>query len=155
MPEDDAAGDSPVAALCRSIKHQLANSEQLIAALKSQLARCQERNRALIQERNDLARSLAQMETYPAELVTQARRRPRDREAEETVHALRQENEALSRRCAELEQTLAERRAELAGASEENACLEEQVSHLQSMVDLLCEHLDLDTDEVEKLFDAD
>jgi chromosome segregation ATPase len=148
-----AGSESPVAALCRSIKDQLATSEQLIAALKKQLAECHERNRALIQERNDLTRSLAQMETYPAELAAQARRRSRSREAESAVKELQQENAALSRRCAELEQILAERRGELAEAAEENACLEEQVTHLQSMVDLLSEYLDLDTDEVEKLFD--
>ena len=144
-----------VASLCRSIKDQLSASEELIAALKRQLAESRGRNHALVQERNDLARSLAQAETRPVELAAQARRRKQRQESMGVQEELRRENNALSQRCIELEEALAAKSRELVGAAEETACLEEQVAHLQSMVDLLMEYSGVDSAGLDQLLDAE
>lgn len=154
--DSDVDGRSSIAALHRRIKGQLSTSEQLIEALKKQLAECRERNKALVQERNDLMKSIAQIDASRAlrdGQEGQARRQQR-READSSRQALQRENEELSRRCLELEETLADRRREAAEAVEEIACLEEQVSQLQSMVDLLCEHLEIEGPELEQLLES-
>lgn len=146
-------GQSSIAALHRRIKSQLSTSEQLIEALKKQLAECHQRNTALAQERNDLMKSMAQIDTSLALQGPdgEAQRRQRRRETDSSLRTRQQENEELSQRCTELEEALADRRREAAEAAEEIACLEEQVAQLQSMVDLLCEHLEIEGEELEQL----
>jgi hypothetical protein len=140
-----ADGASSVAALHRRIKEQLATTDQVVTALKEQLATCRQRNRELVEERNDLIKSMARPETRQG-LPGSGGRRPSsaltDAAAAE-LRALQQENEQLKRRCAELEEAVLDWRRQNVEAAQEVECLEEQVAHLQSTVDLLSEHLEV------------
>jgi chromosome segregation ATPase len=126
------------------IRDHLRKTEDVIKALRKDLDRYRSQNVDLLRERNDLSRLIDRLESNQRDRDSLQNemgfiKNERDRLARE-IDPLQAENERLAEHCARLEASLAEERRQREQAQQVIVSLEEQISELESMVDLLRDH---------------
>jgi len=145
---NDRAGDrGGVRSVSGQLGTYLQTTEEVIGSLRAELASYRQRYEALFSERNELLTAMAKRDlsgAEAAEAMTQWQRAREDSDRLQGVQrTLEDENGRLAQRSAELSAALREERERAAAAEEEIACLEEQVHHLEAMVDFLTKQLEL------------
>jgi chromosome segregation ATPase len=134
-------GEGVATRLRSQVREHLRSSEKIIAALRAELTSCRQRNKELVEERNELLKALSrlqwvQQECTEATVRLQSAKGERDAEQQSAAAVLR-ENEELRAQCAALEAALNEKAAECETTREEGAYLEQQIVELEAIVELL------------------
>jgi len=146
-----ASDRSPVAGAdtppVRYVRDRLRETEKVIKTLKTDLVYYRLQNTQIVKERNDLLRLLSQKEALgdkQSRLEGDFRlvRSERDRLGEE-LSRIREEHKELQDRCSWLEAALADEHEKCSETLEVVVCLEAQIEQLESMVEMLLEHMRL------------
>jgi chromosome segregation ATPase len=142
--DKDTPEDRVADVVAGPIHDHLRMTEEIIQVLRKEVSHYRKQNDALITERNQLLKSLTQLQAIHGvrdDLVKDLSltRDDRDRLAA-TIRTLREENQELDLRCSRIEADLAEERHKHAQARELIVCLEEQISQLEAIANMLRGH---------------
>ncbi len=149
LPQGDAGDAEGIVAegVQRKIGEYLETAESIVGTLKEDLIAYRERNRVLVQERNELMKRLLTVESLNLDATTADEERLRlkaDRDLlQKELSEFRREIEQLYNRYGMMEAALAEEREKNVQAQEEIACLEAQIKQLNTIVDLMSIKLEL------------
>lgn len=143
MTEGDERDRASLASLRRQVGEQVASAELVISTLRTRVEELQRREQTLVKERDELQRRIAKMTAVELQRAqTDGRERTLDdqyRRARQSIRELEEENEQLTRRCAELESSLTDALADNDATRQELEYVEKQVAELERISGLLNE----------------
>jgi len=143
VTEGDERDRASLASLRRQVGEQVASAELVISTLRTRVEELQRREQTLVKERDELQRRIAKMTAVELQRAqTDGRERTLDdqyRRARQSIRELEEENEQLTRRCAELESSLTDALADNDATRQELEYVEKQVAELERISGLLNE----------------
>ena len=140
-PGRASQGREDLGLLRQRVDGQVSSAQEYIEALRQDIAHYRRENEQLTKQRNRWERTEASLDVARLELSElsakcQAIAVLKD-QLQALLHSLAEENDELASRCEDLESSLVHERESRDSAKLEIRYLQEQVEHLESMLDLL------------------